>query len=50
MKCKKLKKSKVTPRYDFKLLARSNEIQENYNIKVKNRFECLQELDDLNAY
>jgi len=50
VKCKKLKKSKVTSRYDFKLLARSNEIQENYNIKVKNKFECLQELDDLNAY
>ena len=50
VKCKKLTKSKVTPRYDFKLLARSTEVQENYNIKVQNRFECLQELDDLNAY
>ena len=50
VKCKKLKKTKVTPRYDFTLLARSNEIQENYNIKVKSKFECLQELDDLNAY
>ena len=28
VKCKKLKKSKVTPIYDFKLLARSNNIQE----------------------
>ena len=50
VKCKKLKKSKATPRCDVKLLARSNEIRENYNVKVKNRFECLQELDDLNAY
>ena len=49
LKCKKLKKSKVTLIYDFTLLARNNEIQEDYNIKVENRFECLQELDDLNA-
>ena len=30
--------------------ARNNEIQENYTKKVKNKFECLQELDYLNAY
>ena len=50
LKRKKFKKSKVILIYDFKLLAaRNNEIQEDYNINVENRFECLQELDDLNA-
>ena len=50
MKLKRLKKSKTVPRFQFEMLAKNREIQVNYNVVVRNRFEGLQEEEDLNIH
>ena len=41
VKLKNLKKSTKIPRYQFEILANNKEIQENYNVVFRNRFEGL---------
>ena len=50
MKLKRLKKSKRAWRYDFKILACNKEVNEQYNVAVRGRFEGLQEVEDSNVY
>ena len=50
MKLKRLKKSKRSWRYDFKILACNKEVKEQYNVTVRGRFEGLQEVEDSNVY
>ena len=50
IKLKRLKKSKTVPRFQFEMLAKNREIQVNYNVVVRNRFEGLQEEEDLNIH
>ena len=45
-----VQKSTKIPRYQFEILANNKEIQENYNVVVRNRFEGLQEAEDMNIY
>jgi len=49
-KFKKLKKHKETWKYDSNWLCSRKEIQESYNVSVRNRSELLQEVDDINVY
>ena len=48
MELKKLKKHKETWKYDYNLLFSSKEFQDSYSVAVRNRFELLQEVDDVN--
>ena len=50
IKLKQLKMHKETWKYDFNLLYSSKVIQDSYNVAVKNRFELLQEADDVNVH
>eukprot|EP00112_Aurelia_sp_Birch-Aquarium-sp1_P004263 Seg1481.3 transcript_id=Seg1481.3/GoldUCD/mRNA.D3Y31 product="Craniofacial development protein 2" protein_id=Seg1481.3/GoldUCD/D3Y31 len=45
MELRRLKKGNMIPRYQFEVLANNREIQENYNVVVRNRYEGLQEED-----
>ena len=50
IKLKKLKKHKETWKYDLSLVFSSKEVQDSFNVAVGNRFELLQEVDDINIY
>ena len=50
VKLKQLEQSKTIPRYQFKILASNEEIQEDYNVVVRDRFESLQEAEDGTVY
>jgi len=45
-----LKKQKEAWKYDFNLVFSSKEVEDSYNVAVRNIFELLQEVDDMKVY
>ena len=50
IRLKKLKKHKEAWKYDFNLVFSSKEVEDSYNVAVRNIFELLQEVDDMKIY